>query len=121
MTSVLRELWDFEDPAGSEQRFRRLAEDSDEPVAAYASTQVARALGLQGRYDEGHAVLDALSPGDAEARVRLALERGRLLRSAGEDAASRTCLRRLALTNFHAIRRSVGHGMRGAHGRAETR
>jgi predicted negative regulator of RcsB-dependent stress response len=90
MTSVLRELWDFDDPAGSEQRFRRLAEDSDEPVATYASTQVARALGLQGRYDEGHAVLDALSPGDAEARVRLALERGRLLRSAGEDAASRT-------------------------------
>ena len=89
MTGALRELWDFDDPAGSEQRFRRLAAGSDEPLATYASTQVARALGLQERYDEGHAVLDALSPADAESHVRIALERGRLLRSAGDEAGSR--------------------------------
>ena len=90
MAADLRALWDFDDPSGSEQRFRRLAADSDEPVATCASTQVARALGLQERYGEGHAVLDALSPADAESRVRIALERGRLLRSAGHPESART-------------------------------
>jgi len=90
MAEHLRDLWDFADPAGSEQRFRDVAATAPEPVRTHALTQVARALGLQERYDEGHAVLDALSPGDAESRVRLALERGRLLRSAGEDVVSRT-------------------------------
>ena len=90
MTAHLRDLWDFADPAGSELRFRDVAATAPEPARTHALTQVARALGLQERYDEGHAVLDALSPGDAESRVRLALERGRLLRSAGEDVASRT-------------------------------
>jgi tetratricopeptide (TPR) repeat protein len=90
MTAHLRDLWDFADPAGSEQRFRDVAATAPEPARTHALTQVARALGLQERYDEGHAVLDALSRGDAESRVRLALERGRLLRSAGEDVASRT-------------------------------
>jgi tetratricopeptide (TPR) repeat protein len=90
MAEHLRDLWDFADPADSEQRFRDVAATAPEPVRTHALTQVARALGLQERYDEGHAVLDALSPGDAESRVRLALERGRLLRSAGEDVVSRT-------------------------------
>ncbi|RYC12592.1 hypothetical protein [Nocardioides zhouii] len=89
MTSDLREVWDFDDPSGSEERFRRLAADPDEPLATYASTQVARALGLQERYDEGHAVLDALSPADAGSRVRIALQRGRLLRSSGDPGSAR--------------------------------
>lgn len=85
----LRDLWDFGDPAGSEERFRALAEASEEPVATRAWTQVARALGLQERYDEGHAVLDRLDPAEPEARVRTDLERGRLLRSAGDPGAAR--------------------------------
>ncbi|HEY0645574.1 MAG TPA: tetratricopeptide repeat protein [Nocardioides sp.] len=89
MTTDLRGLWDFDHPAESEQRFRTLATSSDEPLASLAWTQVARALGLQERYDEGHAVLDGLAPAAPEAEVRLALERGRLLRSAGEPAAAR--------------------------------
>ena len=89
MTTILRELWDFDDPAGSEQRFRRLAADSGEPLTSYALTQVARALGLQERSEEGHAVLDALSADDPESQVRIALERGRLLRSAGTPEAAR--------------------------------
>jgi hypothetical protein len=87
MSTVLRTLWDFDDPAGSEQRFRALAEEADEPVASRALTQVARALGLQERYADGHAVLDGLSPTDADTRVRVALERGRLLRSSGDGVA----------------------------------
>lgn len=89
MASVLRDLWDFDDPAGSEQRFRDLAAGAGGPEASRALTQVARALGLQGRYDDGHAVLDGLSPDDPEVGVRLALERGRLVRSGGDPAAAR--------------------------------
>ena len=89
MTTPLRDLWDFDDPAGSEERFRALAAASEEPLATRAWTQVARALGLQERYDEGHAVLDRLDPEDPEARVRTGLERGRLLRSAGDPGAAR--------------------------------
>ena len=89
MATVLRDLWDFGDPAGSEERFRSLAAGANEPSASRALTQVARALGLQERYTEGHAVLDGLSPTDPEARVRIALERGRLLRSSGDDTAAR--------------------------------
>ena len=90
MTVDLRALWDFDDAVASEQRFRELATSADEPQATYALTQVARALGLQERYDEGRAVLDGLGPVDPEGRVRVALERGRLLRSAGDEAGSRT-------------------------------
>jgi tetratricopeptide (TPR) repeat protein len=89
MAEQLRDLWDFADPAGSEQRFRDLAERAPEPVRTHALTQVARALGLQERYDDGHAVLDALDTGDPEARVRRDLERGRLLRSSGDGATAR--------------------------------
>lgn len=74
-------LWDFDDPAASEARFRSLA--------AVATTQAARALGLQERYADGHDLLDAIDSDDAEVVVRVALERGRLHRSAGDpDAAA---------------------------------
>ena len=72
MTDDLRALWDFDDPRGSEQRFRDLAQSADEPLATYVRTQVARALGLQERYDDGHAVLDTVAPTDAEGLVRVA-------------------------------------------------
>lgn len=84
-----KQLWDFDDPAGSEQRFRQAlatAEGSDRLVLL---TQVARALGLQERYDEGHAVLDQLAVDDPEVVTRTALERGRLLRSSGDAEAAR--------------------------------
>ncbi|GGK69849.1 tetratricopeptide repeat protein [Ornithinimicrobium pekingense] len=88
----LRELWDFDDPAGSEQRFREAAEEAGGPVARErALTQVARALGLQDRFGEAHAVLDGLVCDDAEVGARRELERGRLLRSSGDDDAALPC------------------------------
>ena len=64
-------LWDFDDPAGSEQRFREAAADTAEGTDRLVlMTQVARALGLQERYDEGHAVLDDLAAADAGGRRR---------------------------------------------------
>ncbi|RYP84131.1 tetratricopeptide repeat protein [Nocardioides guangzhouensis] len=84
------ELWDFDDPVASEQRFREAAVGEDSAVML---TQVARALGLQERYAEAHEVLDEvaahprLSP---EVQARVHLERGRLHRSAGDAAAAET-------------------------------
>ena len=79
-------LWDFDDPAGSEQRFREAAEGAEGADRPVLLTQVARALGLQERYDEGHALLDDLAASDDEVVARIALERGRLLRSSGQPA-----------------------------------
>ena len=83
------DLWDFDDPAGSEQRFRAAAQTAEGVDRLVLLTQVARALGLQERYDEGHAVLDDLAVGSPEVATRAELERGRLLRSAGESDAAR--------------------------------
>ncbi|TIC81903.1 tetratricopeptide repeat protein [Nocardioides sp. GY 10127] len=90
------DLWDFSDPAGSLARLRAAAEAAmDSPGGAderrLLRTQVARALGLLERFEEGHTVLDGLVDGvhhdlPSELGVRMALERGRLRRSAGEDA-----------------------------------
>jgi tetratricopeptide (TPR) repeat protein len=84
------DLWDFDDPAGSEQRFRHAAADADGAQQAVWLTQVARALGLQEHYDDAHDLLDVLSPeGSAEVEVRLLLERGRVYRSSGEPEHAR--------------------------------
>ena len=84
------DLWDFDDPAGSERRFRAGAAAGDGAERAVWLTQVARALGLQERYDEAHAVLDGLEAAEGpEVAVRRALERGRLRRSAGDAERAR--------------------------------
>jgi tetratricopeptide (TPR) repeat protein len=85
----LRALWDFDDPAGSERRFRAAADVAEGSERLVLLTQVARALGLQERYDEGHAVLDDLAVGDDLVAAHVSLERGRLLRSAGDPDAAR--------------------------------
>lgn len=88
----LRALWDFDDPAGSERRFRDARTgSSSERERAVLATQVARALGLQGGFGEGHAELDRLAPAelaDPEVAVHAELERGRLLRSGGDLAGA---------------------------------
>jgi tetratricopeptide (TPR) repeat protein len=82
-------LWDFDDPAGSERRFRGAADIAEGADRLVLLTQVARALGLQERYDAGHALLDDLTLNDDEVAARVSLERGRLLRSAGDPEAAR--------------------------------
>ena len=92
---ALDDLWDFDDPAASDARFRAAiaaAEAGGDTVGAdEARTQLARALGLQDRFDEGHQNLDQVDldhPADDRVRVRARLERGRLLRSSGDPAAA---------------------------------
>lgn len=84
-------LWDFDDPAGSEQRLRKAAAAATGDDRAAWQTQVARALGLQERYDEGQTLLDEVAAGarGGEVPTRVALERGRLRRSSGHPEAAR--------------------------------
>lgn len=90
-------LWDYNNPAATEQQFRALlaqAESSgNRDYHAQLLTQLARALGLQRRFAEAHATLDRattlLSPDLPVACVRHTLERGRLFNSAGEPEAAR--------------------------------
>jgi tetratricopeptide (TPR) repeat protein len=86
------ELWDFDDPAESESRFRVAAGDaSADRQRDILMTQVARALGLQGSYSEGMAILDAIphADGDLEVEVRARLERGRILNTRGDRDEAR--------------------------------
>jgi tetratricopeptide (TPR) repeat protein len=95
---ALDRLWDFDDPAGSERRLRVAASEAGSAVtAAELTTQVARALGLQGRFDEADALLDS-TPGTTlthpAVSVRVDLERGRLRNSAGDTGPAAVLFRR---------------------------
>lgn len=82
-------LWDYSEPAVTERRFRELlpeAEAAGDPgYHAELLTQIARTLGLQGRFAEAHAMLDQvesmLTYSLTVARIRYLLERGRAFRS----------------------------------------
>ena len=101
-------LWNFDDPAGSEQRFRTAAETAEGTDRLVLMTQVARALGLQEKYDEGHALLDQLAVDDVAVATRASLERGRLLRSAGAPDQARPHFEAAAAT-------AVGAGLEALH------
>lgn len=95
--ALLDDLWDFADPAGSEARFRDLLTTAPAEAQATAElrTQLARSVGLQGRFPEATTILDDVAaelpadPADRPVlRSRLALERGRVLNSGGSPAAA---------------------------------
>ena len=91
--SELDTLWSFDNPASSEGAFQVVAArarvESDGAFLAEALTQLARAQGLQRRFDDARRTLDeaesALRRDDRKARVRLLLERGRVANSSGAD------------------------------------
>jgi tetratricopeptide (TPR) repeat protein len=89
-------LWNYDDPAGTEQKFRELLDRSAAAEPGYRLsllTQIARAQGLDRRFEQGHATLDeverSLTPQRVAVRVRYSLERGRLFNSSGDEARSR--------------------------------
>ena len=87
--SLLDELWDFSDLSSSEARLRDAASrETDAATRAELQTQVARALGLQERFDDAEGILAAIEPSDAVVRARVALERGRLRNSGGDPSAA---------------------------------
>jgi len=93
----LDKLWDYQDPAATEMKFRDVvpqAERSgDLDYRLQLQSQIARTLGLQGRFVEAHEALDGVEPaltgGTRVARVRYLLERGRALNSSGRPEDSR--------------------------------
>lgn len=80
----LDDLWNFSDPAESERRFR-VAFAGNPNSQDEIRTQIARALGLQRKFEEASAELAQVRSGASPlVRVRLALETGRLHRSSGK-------------------------------------
>jgi tetratricopeptide (TPR) repeat protein len=91
MPDRLRPLWDFEDLAGTEARLReQLEREASDAGRAEVVTQLARVHSLRDEFDKCEALLqeaESLS-GDGLVGVRVALERGRRLRSSGDGAAA---------------------------------
>jgi tetratricopeptide (TPR) repeat protein len=92
MTDRLRALWDFDDLDGSEQRLReQLDRESTDAGRAEVLTQLARVEGLRERFNRGEELIyqaEALAGDSLVARIRIDLERGRLLRSSGDAYGS---------------------------------
>jgi len=92
-------LWDYDHPGASERRFRELlpaALDSrDFPYLTQLLTQIARAEGLQRKFQDAHTTLDRVekallkAEADDKTRVRYLLERGRVFNSSGKRDEAR--------------------------------
>ena len=56
-------FWNYADPASTEEKFRSVlanSPDEDEFYLAELKTQIARTLGLQRKFEEGHAMLSQI-------------------------------------------------------------
>jgi len=106
MGDRLRPLWDFDDLDASEQRFRaQLNREVSDEGRAEVLTQLARVYGLREQIAEGDRLIDqatALASSSAIVSIRIQLERGRLLRSGGDDAGAL----RLFKSAFEAARQA---------------
>lgn len=101
-SAKLDSRWDYAKPEVSETRFQ----DALKQYAAHSrealeiTTQVARAQGLQRRFDAAHATLDRveseLDRVDARVRIRFLLERGRVYNSSGSPARAVPLFRQAA-------------------------
>lgn len=110
-------LWNYDDPAASEVAFRQVLPQArnsgDANVHAELLTQIARAQGLQRKFNEARATLDeadALITDDmTRPRIRYLLESGRLLNSSGQREMSKPLFQQaydLALSaheDFYAV------------------
>jgi tetratricopeptide (TPR) repeat protein len=99
----VREYWNFDDPIESYTRFMSLrAAHSDHSQVADLDAQAARCLGLQGKFEDAHRVLDSIQQNWANlndrARASYEIERGRVFRSSGNAVAARECFERARQT-----------------------
>ena len=94
MAIDLAPLWNFSDPAASEQRFRAALASARGDDVLILQTQIARTYGLRGNFARAREILDGIEPAlhsaGAEVRVRHALELGRSWASATHPDASQT-------------------------------
>lgn len=90
-------LWDYNDPATTELKFRDLLSDIiyEEASEYYLelNTQIARTMGLQQNFEAAHKLLDDVESKLSEkfpiAKIRYLLERGRVLNSSGNSEKSK--------------------------------
>jgi len=84
------DLWDYDDPAGSEARFQSRLAQAEPGSSAYLEllTQIARAQGLQRNFAAAQQTLlevqPQLLPGATRPRIRYLLELGRVFNSSGQ-------------------------------------
>lgn len=91
MPDRLRQLWDFDDLQSTEARLRAQLDSEQSDVGrAEVLTQLARIKSLADDFNGCERMLKESEElaGDGIARVRIDLERGRKLRSAGDGAAA---------------------------------
>ena len=92
MGDRLRRLWDFNDLEATHARLlAQLEEEPDDSGHAEVLTQLARVQGLRDEFASGEKLLleaERLAGESAAARIRIDLERGRLLRSGGDSGAA---------------------------------
>lgn len=90
MGDRLRPLWDFDDLDATERRFRaQLEQEGTDEGRAEVLTQLARVLGLREQFAEGDRLIaeaEGIAGESVIPRIRIQLERGRLLRSSGDSA-----------------------------------
>jgi len=86
-------LWEYSDPALSEERFRAALDATAGDERLELLTQIARTYSLRGRFAEAHSLLDEVEKGLAGAGIRpqvcYLLERGRSFNSAGDVEKAR--------------------------------
>ena len=88
-------LWDYSRPDYTETRFREILihVPEDDPAFLELLTQIARAQGLQQKFDKAHQTLDQverrLGTIASRSKVRYLLERGRVFNSSGHPEQSR--------------------------------
>lgn len=83
-------LWDYNNPAASEQKFLEVFPQASLTLQAELQTQIARTYSLRGLFEQAHQTLDAVDPTIApRVRIRYCLERGRTFRSAGQPEQAR--------------------------------
>jgi tetratricopeptide (TPR) repeat protein len=91
-------LWNYSDPALSEQRFEQALVGAPVDDAFLLRTQIARTWGLRGDFARARAVLASLEAElperSAEAKVRHALELGRTVASPAHPPESQTAAQR---------------------------
>ncbi len=84
------DLWDYNDPAATESKFRQLLVAAENAAPSYRlqlMTQIARTYSLRSLFNEAHALLDDVQQRMEEhelVEVRYLLERGRTYNSAGQ-------------------------------------
>lgn len=90
-------IWDYDNPAATETKFREILPiakaSKNASYQAQLLTQIARAEGLQRKFEDAHETLNQvdslLGVSDSLTRVRCLLERGRVFNSSGEIEKAR--------------------------------